>query len=605
MRKIFVSILFTITGIVVFGQIDIGADYYYIGEYNLAKKYLEEGLTKNPAMANFFLGEIAFKEGDMGKAESYYNNGLAAEPSNLFNQIGLAKLLLKKDAKSGESALFDIYRKNGKNIDVIVAIGRAYLDNGMLDGAEIKLREAAKVGNNKNAKVYILEGDIILAKNAKDLGNAAGKYEMAIYFDPNNCLTYFKLAAIYERIDPPSSIGNLEKVIEKCPNYMIAYRFLGKIYTQTGYYSDAIKAHQTYFNSEDQYVTIDDIEKYARAYFFLGDNEEKKENYEEARKNYEEAKALVDRGLKINPNHFILNRYLMYIFAQTEDFENGLKHVEKFFSLRPDVSGYISMDYTMYATILKELERYSEAIEQYNIAIQLDPENTELYEKAADMAKIKKDYGLAANYYKNLIAKKAEQGEKIDTEYKDKISDIYSLVYNYYSAGATILKNTQLAEELIKNEDIVNSIIAENTGVNSDSLKTDIPYFSKQYALYILNKADSAVDILIERTQSQNIYTGYRLKALIKYAINSDVEAGPAKPYYEKVVEIITAQYENQEEMSSTIKAILLEAYNYLGYHYYLIDDKPNIILYWNKVLEIDPENSNAISVLESMNKRK
>ena len=100
----------------------------------------------------------------------------------------------------------------------------------------------------------------------------------------------------------------------------------------------------------------------------------------------------------------------------------------------------------------------------------------------------------------------------------------------------------------------------------------------------MLHKADSVVDILIaliERS-SNNIYTGYRLKALIQHAVNpEDIESGLAKPYYEKVIEIITSQ----ENIESSAKQILLEAYKYLGYYYYVIKDKPNTILYWNKIL--------------------
>jgi len=605
MRKFFVSVLFTITGIVVFGQMDIGVDYYYLGEYKFAKEYIEKELAKNPARANFFLGEIAFKEGNMEKAESYYNSGLAAEPNNLLNQIGLAKLLLKKDAGSGDIALYNLHRKNSKNLDIVIAIGRAYLDNGMFEKAEVKLKEARSI-HNKNAKVNIFDGDILVAKkDVKLLGDAAGKYDMALYFDPNNCLTYFKIAEIYERNNLALSIEYLETVIEKCPDYKIARRILGKISSQNGLYSKAITAYQTYFSLTDQ-QTIDDIEKYAGAYYFSGTNEEAKGNHEGAKRNYKEAKVLVERGLKTDPNHFILNRYLMYILAKTENLEDGLKQVEKFFSLPPDISGYIYLDYTMYASILKKVERYNEAIEQYDIAIQLEPDKAELYKEASDIAKVKKDFGLAAMYYKNFMAKKAEQERKTNPEFEDQMSDLYALSFNYYSAGVTISRNLQLAEELIQNESIINNIVAENKEVNIDSLKTNIPYFIKQYSLYNLNKADAVVDILIEKieqvllTEKKPLYTGHRLKALVKYAINPDVKEGPAKPYYERVVEIITSQ----EEVSTPDKQILLEAYNYLGYHYFLIGDKPNTILYWNKVLEIDPQNENAIKVLNETNKK-
>ena len=76
---------------------------------------------------------------------------------------------------------------------------------------------------------------------------------------------------------------------------------------------------------------------------------------------------------------------------------------------------------------------------------------------------------------------------------------------------------------------------------------------------------------------------------------------GIAKPYYEKVVEVLS----EREEITSLIKDALKEAYSYLGYYYYLQRDNPNTLLYWNKVLELDPENEYGKQVLKSLKENK
>ncbi|MDR2916034.1 MAG: hypothetical protein LBV74_14615 [Tannerella sp.] len=150
----------------------------------------------------------------------------------------------------------------------------------------------------------------------------------------------------------------------------------------------------------------------------------------------------------------------------------------------------------------------------------------------------------------------------------------------------------------MNNKDVLDELFASDAKIIADSMSR-VNYFSKIYSLYYLNKADSVFDILISRAPDS--YSGYRYKALTKHAITPEIESGLAKPYYEKVVEIIT---NSKDELSTSEKRVLLEAYNYLGYYFYMKSDKENTILLWTKVLELDPDNKNAKLVLEDMAKK-
>ena len=70
---------------------------------------------------------------------------------------------------------------------------------------------------------------------------------------------------------------------------------------------------------------------------------------------------------------------------------------------------------------------------------------------------------------------------------------------------------------------------------------------------------------------------GYFWRARVNAILDPNTELGLAKPYYEKVVEILekTNTAERKKEM--------IEAYQYLGYYYYLKEDMTNSLIYFNK----------------------
>jgi tetratricopeptide (TPR) repeat protein len=569
-----------------YAQSNIGIDYYRLGDFAKAKEYLTQNLAANPAQNNYYLGEIAFAEKNAALAAEFYNKGLSADPVNPLNQIGLLKLKLQSDPQATEKELTAISKKNKKDVNAQIAITRAYLDNGMTAQAK-KQFEAARKAGSKNPSVYILEGDIIMSEggDAKKLGDAAAKYDQAIYFDPNDPLGYMKTALVYERINSSDAISRLKTILEKNPEYMPAYGLIGKIYTTNGFYPQAIEAFKKLGESN---LTVEDMERYARAEFFI-----EPESKDPKDKNYDEAKRIVKQGLKLNPNHFVLNRYLMYINAKTDNADEGLAVADKFFKFRVD-TGYIADDFSHYGDLLAQAKRFDEAYIAFDKALKLNPKEYRLYETAISVAGSEKNYIKQAFYIQQKIAEKIKDSD--DPDYKGDLVDITTLGYSYYSAGATMPRNLPLAEKAMQEPAIVETVKTKVPSVVADSL-SDLNYFAKYYGKYYLAKADSVFDVQI--TMAPESYTGYRYKALTNNALNPDVTSGAAKPYYEKVVEIIT-----KSDDPARLNRILLEAYNYLGYYYYMKDDKENTLMYWNKVLELDPEHATAKAVIEDVNKR-
>ena len=555
--KIFIVLLFSMF-LSVNAQNNLGKDYFNVNEYELAKKYFLQNLKANPAEANYYLGEIAFAEENLEEAENYYNQGLQTN-MDTYCKIGLAKILYKKGQKvEATNQLLTIQKKAQKdqNLDVLLALGYAYLDNNQTQDVQAILRELQKIDKN-NPKMYVLEGDLFKSEN--NFGQAGAKYDMAIYFDQKYLPVYIRIAEVYEKINPQVTIGKLKELLELNPNYTIAYRYLGRIYTSTGYYTSAIEAWKTYFAAG--IYTLDDIARYASALYF--------------NKDYEEATIMIKKGLEIAPDHFVLNRLLMYIAANTKNIEAGLKYGEKFFSLKNQKGAeFLMSDYTQYALLLKEAQMFDEAIEQYKQALLKDSTAIEHFKEIAQLAVAKKQNDMAAHYYNIFVAKNGSKAEAYDYLQMGK--------YYYFAASTRAAADTATILHRYKDMDFI-STISENA-LQKDSLLHSESLFIAKAVKYYLTQADKAFSKIIEMAPES--YHGYLWKARTNSLLDPDSENGLAKPHYEKLLELIS----EKEDLKSTI----IEAYQYLGFYYYIKNDKTNSLLYWNKILELDPEHATA-----------
>lgn len=517
-----------------------GADYLSLGELKLAKEYFTKVIRQSPADAYYYLGEIAYQEGNMAEAKDNYQKGLAGNPESALAAIGLAKLELKSNPKAAEDQLKDIQKKNKKDVNVILAIAKAYLDNGMKEKAMEKIQDARKA-DKKSPYIYIFEGDMLAKENKP--GDAAMQYDQAINFDPNSVLAYMKGARVYEYINRNTAVDYLKKAIEINPQYNIVYKDLAQLYYRDGFYPEAIAAFKEFFKGGE--FTVELATYYAAALYFT--------------KQYEESKRVIADGLSKDPNSFVLNRLLMYNDNDLADYQGGLAAGDKFFSI-PIVDTtmkYLPQDYMAYGKILSETGNKPKAIEQYKKAIQLDPSKKDLYKEIATSTANEKLYPQAAEFYNEYIKLAGEEAQA---------SDYYQLGRYYFSAGSAALK---------------------------DSLTDEGTNYLKQ--------ADAAFAEVEKRVPDSHL--GSYQRAQTNYQLDPNSEQGLAKPHYEEVIKRILAKNDGENNR------ILIEAYSYLSYYYYLqydktksAEDKSNVGLYANKVLELDPENANGKALSEFAN---
>lgn len=546
MKYLFGSLLSFMISISAIAQNNPGVDYFRLGEIKLAKDYFEKTIRQSPAESNYYLGEIEFEAGNLAGAKAKYEAGLAGNPESALSAIGLAKLQLKSDTKEAENQLKEIQKKNKKDVTVILEIAKAYLDNGMKEKALDKLQDARKA-DKKNPYIYIFEGDMLAKENKP--GEAAQQYDQAINFDPQCVLAYMKGAKVYESINREQAASMLKKAIQIQPDNKIAYRELGYLYVRDGFYPQAIEAYKELFKTGD--YTIEDLRRYAGAEYFT--------------KNYDESMRLLEEGLQKNPNDFVLNRLLMYNSSDLKDFQTGLAAGDKLFSLPLGKGDTILVqDYKIYANILSETGNKVKAVEQYKKLIELEPDKKEQYKEVATICAAENMYEDAAEFYKKFMEL---SGEAVDAQ------DYFTLGRYYMNGGSVAATDTI---SMTKDEALAKS--------------TDL-----------FKKADATFEIVTERMPDSHL--GYLMRAHTNAQMDPQTTQGLAKPHYEGVVKVIT----EKADQSESDKKTLIEAYRYLAYFYYLqfvdhgkkADDKNNIKVYSEKILELDPENATAKSFMD------
>jgi len=263
-------------------------------------------------------------------------------------------------------------------------------------------------------------------------------------------------------------------------------------------------------------------------------------------KQYQEARNLIDRLVQQNPNDYVLLRLLGYISYETKDLVNGRKIMDKLFSLIP-ADKILTDDYSYYGKMLSAFGNDSLAIENYKLALKNDSTQYQVYDELARSSIKLKKYEQALKYSSIYFRKKPNLTP----------ADYFQLGKAYYSTG-------------------------NNLDVKTDSLK--------QLGFYhVADSLFKQVEVL-----SPNSYLGTFWRARVNSSIDKETTLGLAKPFYEKSLETLikdTVKYKKE----------ISEIYAYLGFYFYVKEDKPISLDYWKKLLEIDPENLKAQEAINSL----
>ena len=435
--------------------------------------------------------------------------------------------VIKANPEAAKDQVKDVYKKNKKNAEVLVGIGRAYFEAKDTANAKTYANYAIKANKNYGAG-YILLGDIEVVKD--DGGAAAGWYQQAIYFDPKNPDGYLKYANIYRGRSPEEAVSKLNELRAQRPDIAVdalAARIL--------YSSNRLEQSLDYYDKVTDKSKLEDLDitNYATEAWML---QKREKSLEMAR-----------YGLTRNARKAAWNRLVFYNLTDMGQTEEALKYADALFNASDSakISGF---DYTYYGTALKNAKQYDKAIEMLKKALAENKDNADLLnsnkKSLSDAYAAMEDFDNATLYYE----------EYLKNVQKTTASDMAGLATIY----------TNMAAKLTGDQKI-------------DALK----------------KADAVYAQLGEKFP-ENIDFANFMRARVNSNLDPETKEGLAKPFYEAIVHSLA----DKSDRDRADNARLSEAYRYLGYYYLVKDDKATADGYWNKVLEIDPNNATAKQAL-------
>jgi tetratricopeptide (TPR) repeat protein len=376
-----------------------GIAYYKAGFPQVAKPQLIQEIKEDVASSAepcFYLGNVYFEENKLDSASLTFSKGLTTDPNNPLNAIGLAMLKIKSNAKEADADIQNALKikNSSKNVDVLIAVGRAYLVNEKLDEA-LAYQEKARKIKAKYAPVSVLLGDILVSK--KDFGAACSNYEQAILFD-NSCKeAYIKYARAYRKVNSALAIEMLGKLKQKEPTFLLADRELADIYYGLNKFDKAAELYENYLKSGNS--NVQDLTQYAMTLFL--------------NQNFAKSLEVANIGLQKSSTNAGFNRLAMYNLVALDKTDEALKAADLFFnkSEKPIFTYY---DYTYYGQALRKAKQFDAAIAQYQKASTMDSTKVDLYKEISDMYKEKPNDSLAVVFYSKYISK-LEQ-EKISAD---------------------------------------------------------------------------------------------------------------------------------------------------------------------------------------------
>lgn len=535
-------------GLISQGQnLDKGIWYMKQRQYFSAKRIFTALVQKNPSNGKdlFYLGQVYYALGQADSAEYYYQQGILLDPKEPLNYLGAGRTFLNNDNKTEWFNMYTKGRRLSNNMfDYNIQAADACLSStGKYYDLVEKYLNEAQSDEDKNPNLFIGFGDLYMV--SKSPGDAVNSYQRALYYDKNNVEAYVKLGEIYSKANNfKDGLIAFNKAIDLDTSQILGYKLRGDMYYNFAKYQEAKMDYDIYIPRSDQ--TIEDRQKYVYILYFA--------------KDYANAMALADELLQIDQNLTILYRIKAYIDYDTEKYPEGLANLDTFF-VKHDTTKFIAQDFVYYGRLLIRNDQDSLGCVELQKALVMDSTKTELYDDLAKSYSKQKDFLQAIAAYKKLLVVDPNNHQNL-----------------YYQIGRSYY------------------FIAEDTAAGLDSLQRIDMY----------NQADSNFkQVTILNPES---YIGFIWRARVHSRLDPETSLGLAKPDYEAAMALL-----EQGDPTKTPK-LLLECYRYLAFYYYLQSDKlsktdaaqskldmTNSINYWEKVLVIDPSDTQAKTALDNL----
>lgn len=569
-------------------------------KYNQAKQFFASLLTsKNAGDAHYYLGQIYFEEGNIDSAFIQFEAGIKKDNDNPLNFAGMCKVdFNQNNASIGEQNFIHAMDKGDDNALTYITLSEAFSNPKVknYDRAIEVLNNSLKL-KKKDINSYISLGKVYLAKgNGTD---AIKSFSAALDMDPKNPEALTQKAKVYVLIsNNDEGINLLNEAIASDPNYAPAYNELAEVYATMKNYPKAAENFAKYMETSES--SVEKQKRYAQILY--------------VNKEYQKAidilKGIISKESDISSS----TRIIAYSYLKLEDSENSKAYFEKLFALK-DVE-FQANDYENYADLLNKSGNDSLALVYYGKLVGIDNTRKDIYSKMSVINFKNKNWPgvvtaleskgtLTAQEYFDLGKAYMFIGDKAVSEVTESLNasltltedqkwDIVRPAVLYYQADLKNVNgdNAKIDEALNKVLTSVDASVTKEQKSKWSTVKTNWLQEVKEKINLDYTKADSALTMLTQKVP--DLAVAYFWKARVNTNFDPESKSGLAKPFYEKFIEKAGAEKDK-------FKKELIESYQYLGYYYYLQEDNAKSKIYWQEVLNLDPENKQATDVLKML----
>lgn len=531
-----------------------GVDNFNAGRQDVAKTILNNTLgdpSTDKAVSNFYLGQIAFNEKDLAAAEKHFNQGLQANATYAPNLVGLGEIALARgDKKAAETFFKDAQKINKKDAALTAEIARAYWNvdpANYSEEIEKYINKALKDSKNKEAAVYVLQGDMAAAN---DPGTAASLYEMAITMDGDkgkvNREAYVKYAQTYFRVNPSFAINRLKELNEKEPNSALAQRELAEKYYDNNQFGNAYLSYKKYIENPNHFQA--DEQRLAGLAFSAGENRE--------------SINLAEQVLAKDPQNPYMYRVLLLNYDALKDTAKAENTGRKLFETAK-TDQLIPNDYVLYSNALANAGKFPEAIALYQKAIELNPENVDLLKHLSEVYDKAGQGDLAVETMKKYLA----TGNGTLTDYY-KMAAIYN-----NQARTNIKKATEaVADQALHDQYVAAADSAATEGLVyidkaiADAAPNPSLYRMRGNLLLAKNNMKITEDVAVNYQTMLDVLNqnpdnktkraaDYRQPMLILGNYYTDIDPAQARRIYEELLTIIPGEPTATEELAKLAPA--------------------------------------------------
>jgi len=544
--------------------------YFYLGE-NTILEYYSDTISNSFALA-------------ISNAKGNYQKGVDANPNDPLNYTGLAKVaFLTGDFKAADEmrakarSFLLPYKKIKKIVPpakeyafALAKIAESYID---LNEREVDtslalplIRQAVTI-DSKNPEIFLIAGDIYILAN--DGSNAIKNYNLAQFADPSSPTAAMKIGSIYVRGKSlKAAIPYFEEAIGLDANFAPAYRELGQLYWMAQLLEQSKSNYKKYL--ELSAGNIPAQTRYVTSLFYAGD-------YNEVIKNVEEI-------LAADKSKAFLNRLAGYSYYEMKnpDYGKALSYMEELFNTVSEDRILWKDHHYMARILMKKNQNYAKMLEELSdLEQRLDREKSRYSSASAAMKpKIKPTVDDLTAKVANLKSNIANASKELDrgfSEYANvlvmKPQDrgvLSEMASNYYS----FRRYGKAAETWIK-------LINPQNEKPEEYMQIGKAYYNAEK----LKTADSVFNVVQKKWP--DYIQAYVWTARTYSKMDPDSKLGLAKPKFEKVLNVAKSDsLKNESE--------IIEACRYLGYYHMMADNYNLSKDYWNRLINLNPENKDA-----------